>query len=91
MRKILGKDEETNIFTALSKSNENLGGAIALQNEDNKEYFQSIIHMVQSLELVSQEILYKLTNDDKVEQTLANKLSQNLKVETFSLEKIILE
>ena len=91
MRKILGKDEETNIFTALSKSNENLGGAIALQNKDNKEYFQSIIHMVQNLELVSQEILYKLTNDDKVDQTLANKLCQNLKVETFSLEKIILE
>jgi hypothetical protein len=68
-----------------------LGGAIALQNEDNKESFQSIIHMVQSLELVSQEILYKLTKDDKVEQTIVNKLSQNLKVETFSLEKIILE
>jgi hypothetical protein len=46
MRQILGKDEETNIFTALSKSNQNLGGAIALQNEDNKEYFESIIHMV---------------------------------------------
>jgi hypothetical protein len=29
MKKIIGKDEETNIFKALEKSNENLGGAIA--------------------------------------------------------------
>jgi hypothetical protein len=30
MKKILGKNEDTNIFKALNKSNENLGGAIAL-------------------------------------------------------------
>jgi hypothetical protein len=29
MKKIIGKDEENNIFKALEKSNENLGGAIA--------------------------------------------------------------
>jgi hypothetical protein len=30
MNQILGKDEDTNIFKALNKCNENLGGAIAL-------------------------------------------------------------
>ena len=30
MKQILGKDEETNIFKAVNKSNENLGRAIAL-------------------------------------------------------------
>jgi hypothetical protein len=39
MKKILGKDEDTNIFKAVNKGNENLGGAIAQQNEDNKEQF----------------------------------------------------
>jgi hypothetical protein len=28
-KKILGKDEETNIFKAMSQSKENIGGAIA--------------------------------------------------------------
>ena len=49
-KKILGKDEETNIFKALSQSKENVGGAIAQSNEDNKEYFASIMQMVQGLE-----------------------------------------
>jgi hypothetical protein len=31
MKKILGKDEDTNIFKAVNKGNENLGGAIAQQ------------------------------------------------------------
>jgi len=39
MKKILGKDEDTNIFKAVNKANENLGGAIAQQNDDNKEQF----------------------------------------------------
>jgi hypothetical protein len=30
MKQILGKNEDANIFKALHKSNENLGGAIAL-------------------------------------------------------------
>jgi len=38
-KKILGKDEDTNIFKALSKSRENTLGAIANSNDDNKEYF----------------------------------------------------
>jgi hypothetical protein len=46
MKKILGKDEDTNIFKAVNKANENLGGAIAQQNDDNKEQFSSIIQMV---------------------------------------------
>jgi hypothetical protein len=46
MNQILGKDEDTNIIKALNKSNEKLGGAIVLQNEDNKEYFSYIINMV---------------------------------------------
>lgn len=36
---IIGKDEDTNIFKAVIKGNENLGGAFAQQNEDNNEYF----------------------------------------------------
>jgi hypothetical protein len=50
-KKLLGKDEDTNVFKALSKNKENMEGAIAQSNEDNKEYFLSIIEMVQGLEL----------------------------------------
>jgi hypothetical protein len=39
IKKILGKDEDTNIFKAVNKGNENLGGAIAQHSEDNKEQF----------------------------------------------------
>lgn len=55
-KKILGKDEDTNIFKALSKSRENTLGAIANSNDDNKEYFGSIIQMVQGLELAIMDL-----------------------------------
>ena len=55
-KKILGKDPETNIFVALSQSKENIGGAIAQSNEDNKEYFASIMQMFQGLEVAINDI-----------------------------------
>ena len=49
-KKMLGKDENTNIFMALSKNREDTVSAIANSNDDNKEYFASIIDMVTGLE-----------------------------------------
>jgi len=55
-KKILGKDEDTNIFKALNKNRENTMSAIANSNDDNKEYFGSIIQMVQGLELAIMDL-----------------------------------
>ena len=55
-KKILGKDSETNIFKALNQSKENVSGAIAQSNEDNKEYLSSIMQMVQGLEVAINDI-----------------------------------
>ena len=55
-KKILGKDENTNIFKALSKNREDTVSAIANSNDDNKEYFGSIIQMVQGLELAIMDL-----------------------------------
>ena len=55
-KKIIGKDENTNIFKALSKSREDSRDNIAKSNEDNKEYFGSIIQMVQGLELAIMDL-----------------------------------
>ena len=53
---MLGKDENTNIFKALSKNREDTVSAIANSNDDNKEYFGSIIQMVQGLELAIMDL-----------------------------------
>jgi hypothetical protein len=55
-KKMLGKDENTNIFKALSKNREDTVSAIANSNDDNKEYFGSIIQMVQGLELAIMDL-----------------------------------
>ena len=36
-KKMLGKDEDTNVYKAINRNKEILGGAIAESNNDNKE------------------------------------------------------
>ena len=43
---ILGKDENTNIFKAVKKSNENLEGEIAKSKNYDNDYFLTIILMI---------------------------------------------
>ena len=95
-KKLLGKDPETNIFTALSKSKENIGGAIAQSNEDNKEYFASIMQMVQGLEVAINDIESQKRQDhpddnifslpESTEEAISRILSQNASMMSHSQE-----
>jgi len=75
-KKILGKDEDTNIFKALNKSRENTLGAIANSNDDNKEYFGSIIQMVQGLELAIMDLENEKKNKMQLTLILQNRLKK---------------